>query len=105
MSEEETSSLAALEKGDRGVFVRVSDSDPEMLRYLSGNGITPGKRFEVVERMPFDGPAARPHRQQGAHTRRPPRPRDARRRRPALDSARQPAVDQQVDAADVGRPL
>jgi DtxR family transcriptional regulator, Mn-dependent transcriptional regulator len=53
---EETSSLAVLEKGDRGVFVRVSDSDPEMLRYLSGNGITPGKRFEVVERMPFDGP-------------------------------------------------
>ena len=45
-----------LDKGDRGVFVRVSDSDPEMLRYLSGNGITPGKRFEVVERMPFDGP-------------------------------------------------
>jgi len=54
--DEETSSLASLEKGDRGVFVRVSDSDPEMLRYLAENGITPGKRFEVVERMPFDGP-------------------------------------------------
>jgi DtxR family Mn-dependent transcriptional regulator len=54
--EEETSSLASLEHGNRGVFVRVSDSDPEMLRYLSENGITPGKRFQVVERMPFDGP-------------------------------------------------
>ena len=54
--DEETSSLASLEKGDRGVFVRVSDSDPEMLRYLAENGITPGKRFQVVERMPFDGP-------------------------------------------------
>jgi len=54
--DEETNSLASLEKGDRGLFVRVSDSDPEMLRYLAENGITPGKRFEVVERMPFDGP-------------------------------------------------
>jgi DtxR family Mn-dependent transcriptional regulator len=54
--DEETTSLASLEKGDRGVFVRVSDSDPEMLRYLAENDITPGKRFEVVEQMPFDGP-------------------------------------------------
>jgi DtxR family Mn-dependent transcriptional regulator len=53
---EDTRSLASLEKGDRGVFVRVSDSDPEMLRYLAENGITPGKRLQVVERMPFEGP-------------------------------------------------
>jgi DtxR family Mn-dependent transcriptional regulator len=38
------------------VFVRVSDSDPEMLRYLAERGITPGDEFEVVERQPFDGP-------------------------------------------------
>ena len=48
--------LAALEPGDRGVFVRVSDSDPEMLRYLSRRGISPGDAFEVVEKQPFDGP-------------------------------------------------
>src|SRR3954452_18239009 len=48
--------LAKLEAGDRGVFVRVSDSDPEMLRYLSRRGISPGDDFEVVEKQPFDGP-------------------------------------------------
>jgi DtxR family Mn-dependent transcriptional regulator len=36
--------------------VRVSDSDPEMLRYLSQRGIAPGDDFEVVERQPFGGP-------------------------------------------------
>jgi DtxR family Mn-dependent transcriptional regulator len=51
-----TSALDALEAGQRGVFVRVSDADPEMLRYLGDRGIRPGDRFEVVERQPFDGP-------------------------------------------------
>ena len=36
--------------------MRVSDSDPEMLRYLSDRGISPGERLEVLERQPFDGP-------------------------------------------------
>ena len=38
------------------MFVRVSDSDPDMLRYLAERGIAPGDRFEVVEREPFEGP-------------------------------------------------
>jgi DtxR family Mn-dependent transcriptional regulator len=38
------------------VFVRVSDSDPDMLRYLAERGIAPGDRFEVLEREPFEGP-------------------------------------------------
>jgi DtxR family Mn-dependent transcriptional regulator len=48
--------LGDLEPGDRGVFVRISDSDPEMLRWLSERGIAPGDRLEVLERQPFDGP-------------------------------------------------
>jgi len=48
--------LGDLEQGERGVFVRVSDSDPEMLRWLSERGIAPGDRLEVLERQPFDGP-------------------------------------------------
>ena len=48
--------LADLEPGEAGVFTRVSDSDPEMLRYLSDRGIAPGDRLEVIERQPFDGP-------------------------------------------------
>jgi DtxR family Mn-dependent transcriptional regulator len=56
IEEEETESLASLDVGAKGVFVRVSDSDPEMLRYLTEQGITPGDKFEVVERQPFGGP-------------------------------------------------
>jgi DtxR family Mn-dependent transcriptional regulator len=49
-------SLAELDRGAHGVFVRVSDSDPAMLRYLGERGVTPGARFEVVDRQPFGGP-------------------------------------------------
>ena len=38
------------------MFVRISDADPEMLRYLADRGIPPGDEFEVVDRQPFDGP-------------------------------------------------
>lgn len=51
-----TVGLANLEPGVRGVFVRVSDSDPEMLRFLSAQGIAIGDTVEVVGRQPFDGP-------------------------------------------------
>lgn len=55
--EEGTSeSLQSLEVGARGTFVRVSDSDPEMLRFLAGHGIAPGDALEVVDKQPFDGP-------------------------------------------------
>jgi DtxR family Mn-dependent transcriptional regulator len=56
IDEEETRSLADLQPGVEGVFVRVSDSDPAMLRYLGERGVTPGARFKVVERQPFGGP-------------------------------------------------
>jgi DtxR family Mn-dependent transcriptional regulator len=51
-----TISLDQLESGQHGLFVRVSDSDPEMLRYLSGLGLAPGERLQLVRREPFDGP-------------------------------------------------
>jgi DtxR family transcriptional regulator, Mn-dependent transcriptional regulator len=51
-----TTSLQQLSPGDRGVFVRVSDSDPEMLRFLAERGIAPGAKFEVIDKQPFDGP-------------------------------------------------
>jgi DtxR family transcriptional regulator, Mn-dependent transcriptional regulator len=56
LSESETESLEDLRVGGSGTFVRVSDADPEMLRYLSERGISPGERFEVLERQPFGGP-------------------------------------------------
>ncbi len=56
IDERDTVCLQDLDAGDRGVFVRISDSDPEMLRYLGERGIAPGDRFEVVEKQPFGGP-------------------------------------------------
>ena len=56
IDEGESVALETLEVGARGVFVRVSDSDPEMLRWLSERGIAPGDAFEVVDRQPFGGP-------------------------------------------------
>jgi len=56
IDEGDTVAIESLETGDRGRFVRVSDTDPDMLRYLSDRGIAPGDRFEVVDRQPFGGP-------------------------------------------------
>ncbi len=49
-------SLGELEAGERARFVRISDSDPEMLRWLGERRIVPGTPLELVERQPFDGP-------------------------------------------------
>jgi DtxR family Mn-dependent transcriptional regulator len=51
-----TDRMESLQPGDEGLFVRVSDSDPEMLRYLAARGIAPGERFLVRDRQPFGGP-------------------------------------------------
>ncbi len=56
LDEPATHSMESLQDGEEGVFVRVSDADPEMLRYLAGCGISPGDRFAVRERQPFGGP-------------------------------------------------
>jgi DtxR family Mn-dependent transcriptional regulator len=56
MPERDTVALQALAAGQAGTFVRVSDSEPEMLRYLSDRGISPGAGFAVVDKQPFDGP-------------------------------------------------
>lgn len=56
IQETETRPLDGLDRGARGTFVRVSDTDPEMLRYLAERGIAPGDALEVVDRQPFGGP-------------------------------------------------
>jgi DtxR family Mn-dependent transcriptional regulator len=48
--------LYSLEPGEHAVFVRVSDADPEMLRFLAERGIAPGVSLEVLDKQPFDGP-------------------------------------------------
>ena len=51
-----TESLQALEPGNRARFTRVSDSNPDMLRFLAERGIAPGDALEVVDKQPFGGP-------------------------------------------------
>jgi DtxR family transcriptional regulator, Mn-dependent transcriptional regulator len=48
--------LADLAEAEAGIIVRVSDSDPAMLRYLTEHQIGIGDRVLLVERQPFDGP-------------------------------------------------
>jgi DtxR family Mn-dependent transcriptional regulator len=56
MVEEPACTLDSLEPGAHGRFTRISDHDPEMLRYLAERGIAPGDDFEVVDKQPFGGP-------------------------------------------------
>jgi DtxR family transcriptional regulator, Mn-dependent transcriptional regulator len=51
-----TASLQTLSAGASGRFTRISDSDPEMLRFLADRGIAPGAEFEVIDKQPFGGP-------------------------------------------------
>ncbi|MDE3133107.1 MAG: metal-dependent transcriptional regulator, partial [Acidobacteriota bacterium] len=48
--------LAELQPGERARIVRVSDAEPQMLRYLTEQGIGIGAELELIERQPFDGP-------------------------------------------------
>jgi DtxR family transcriptional regulator, Mn-dependent transcriptional regulator len=58
IEEGQTKSMQSLEPGAHGRFVRISDSDPEMLRYLADQGIAPGDHFEIVDKQPFEGPVS-----------------------------------------------
>src|SRR4051794_6648049 len=56
IEERQTEAMDDLAAGNGGTFVRISDADPEMLRYLDARGIKPGDHFEVVDKHPFEGP-------------------------------------------------
>jgi DtxR family transcriptional regulator, Mn-dependent transcriptional regulator len=56
IEERATESLQMLDAGACGTFTRISDSDPDMLRFLARRGIAPGDELEVVEKQPFEGP-------------------------------------------------
>jgi DtxR family Mn-dependent transcriptional regulator len=51
-----TQRLLDLGPGEEAVIERVSDRDPEQLRYLGSLGLYPGETVRVVERLPFEGP-------------------------------------------------
>jgi len=65
--EPETVALDTLSVGERGRFVRVSDSDPKLLRELAGLGIRPGDELEILAEGVRTGPHT--HRLRRALTR------------------------------------
>ncbi|MEJ7797389.1 MAG: metal-dependent transcriptional regulator [Solirubrobacteraceae bacterium] len=56
IDEGQTEALSNVAISAGGRFVRVSDSDSHMLRFLAEQGITIGERCVVTDRQPFDGP-------------------------------------------------
>jgi DtxR family transcriptional regulator, Mn-dependent transcriptional regulator len=56
VTERESRSLDEVDVGATVRFVRVSDADPAMLRYLSDRGIVPGVTLRLTDRQPFGGP-------------------------------------------------
>jgi DtxR family Mn-dependent transcriptional regulator len=56
IDEGDTHCLDELQPGMGGRFVRVSDSNSEMLRYLAEEGIALGDRLVISRRQPFGGP-------------------------------------------------
>jgi DtxR family Mn-dependent transcriptional regulator len=56
IEEAELVTLAAARVGATLVLRQVGDEQPDRLRYLAEQGLTPGTRLAVVERQPFNGP-------------------------------------------------
>lgn len=56
LEHEELTPLAEILEGEVAELRRVSDKDPEMLRYLASLGLKPGVTLEVGVRQPFRGP-------------------------------------------------
>ena len=56
IAEERTACLSSLEPGAEATVVRISDADPEILRYLAAREIVPGTRLRVIDKQPFGGP-------------------------------------------------
>jgi DtxR family Mn-dependent transcriptional regulator len=56
LAADRTTALVSLRRGQVATFARVSDSSPEMLRYLAERGIRPGVRLRITGVQPFGGP-------------------------------------------------
>ncbi|MEM2936718.1 MAG: metal-dependent transcriptional regulator [Candidatus Bathyarchaeia archaeon] len=54
--EEESEPITNLNPQERGVIVKITEEEPELLRYLATLSLRPGASMEVVEKAPFNGP-------------------------------------------------
>ena len=58
IEEEDLVALSEVPEGELAELRRVSDKNPELLRYLASLGLKPGVTIEVGVRQPFRGPLA-----------------------------------------------
>lgn len=56
LAPDERRTVLDLEPGEHATVKEVPDGEPDVLRYLTTLGLTPGKAIELRERAPFDGP-------------------------------------------------
>jgi len=54
--EEELEPISNLNPQEGGVIVKITEEEPELLRYLAILGLRPGASLKVVEKAPFNGP-------------------------------------------------
>jgi DtxR family Mn-dependent transcriptional regulator len=56
LSESAFTATRTLESGEEATVRRVPDGNGELLRYLSGLALVPGRRIRLLESAPFGGP-------------------------------------------------
>jgi len=56
MVEEQSEALVALNAGEKGTIVKVTDEREEILNYLGKLGLVPSALVEVEDKAPFNGP-------------------------------------------------
>ena len=54
LDEDRIPRLCEMDAGQKGVLRRVTEEEPELLRYLAHLDLVPGSRIEVLGRVPFD---------------------------------------------------
>jgi len=56
LTEERSEALLALNAGEKGTIVKVTDERQDILQYLGKLGLVPGALVKIEEKAPFDGP-------------------------------------------------
>jgi len=56
LHEERCEPLSHFKPKDKAVLVKITDEEPDMLRYLASLGLMPGTLVRVEEKAPFEGP-------------------------------------------------
>jgi len=54
--EEKSQPLTALDEGEQGTIVKITEERADLLHYLDTLGLVPGASIEILEKAPFNGP-------------------------------------------------